>query len=300
MEVAVETTMSNHTLDQNELRSRRSSKIGDVDTPVELKKLDAHFDNKTTAAHPTANTSHVSEQFGSDEVSVASDEAALGSDDWDYLKKAESSATPSLSESTTPVPEVEGQLANFGIVSTGIYRSAWPAPDSYGFIKDLKLKTVVTLVQREVEDTTYTTFLRTNGIKQYVIDMKGTKKQAIPAEMMMNVLRLVLDESNHPVLVHCNHGRHRTGCVVGVIRRLYGWDTPTILAEYHLYADPKPRGADIAYLTDTEPTSFFKEPTSDHLPRPKTFFRTLIFAFLGTLIWLLTGYEFGNAMGRTS
>lgn len=143
MEVAVETTMSNHTLDQNELRSRRSSKIGDVDTPVELKKLDAHFDNKTTAAHPTANTSHVSEQFGSDEVSVASDEAALGSDDWDYLKKAESSATPSLSESTTPVPEVEGQLANFGIVSTGIYRSAWPAPDSYGFIKDLKLKTVV-------------------------------------------------------------------------------------------------------------------------------------------------------------
>ena len=32
--------------------------------------------------------------------------------------------------------------------------------------------------------------------------------------------RLTLDRRRHPVLVHCNKGRHRTGCLVGCIRKI--------------------------------------------------------------------------------
>lgn len=37
--------------------------------------------------------------------------------------------------------------------------------------------------------------------------MSGTKKEAIPDKTMKAILRLVLDTQNHPILIHCNHGR---------------------------------------------------------------------------------------------
>jgi hypothetical protein len=46
-----------------------------------------------------------------------------------------------------------------------------------------------------------------NGIKHHVFDMKGTKKEAIPIQTMKAILRLVLDQRHHPLLIHCNHGK---------------------------------------------------------------------------------------------
>ena len=37
--------------------------------------------------------------------------------------------------------------------------------------------------------------------------MKGTKKEDIPIKTMKSILRLVLDRQNHPLLIHCNHGK---------------------------------------------------------------------------------------------
>lgn len=56
----------------------------------------------------------------------------------------------------------------------------------------------------------YATFISKNGIKHHVFDMKGTKKEKIPIKTMKSILRLVLDRQNHPLLMHCNHGRVRT------------------------------------------------------------------------------------------
>ena len=53
----------------------------------------------------------------------------------------------------------------------------------------------------------YGTFLHKNGIKHAVFDMKGTKKEAIPIATMKSILRVVLDRRNHPLLIHCNHGK---------------------------------------------------------------------------------------------
>lgn len=67
-----------------------------------------------------------------------------------------------------------------------------------------------TLVDKDELDTEYAKFVAKNGITQHVFDIKGTKKQSIPAETMRNVLDVVLDKRNHPVLVHCNRGRVST------------------------------------------------------------------------------------------
>jgi tyrosine-protein phosphatase SIW14 len=106
-----------------------------------------------------------------------------------------------------------------------------------------------TLVQKDQPEG-FQSFIDGSGIRHEVFNMIGTKKADIPVAMMQSILRLVVDKRNYPLLIHCNHGKHRTGCVVGVLRKFNGWDTPSILAEYTKYAEPKIRETDVKYLTD--------------------------------------------------
>lgn len=259
-----------------------------MDSLTEPQLVDFHTIKQTATTQPSTHILQLDGQVVYNEVAVSLEES-------DGQKSVDNSTAPSQSESVTPVSVLDGRLANFGVVTPGIYRSAWPTVDTYDFVKSLNLKTVVTLVRRDVEDEAYAALLQVNGIKHHVVDMKGTKKQAIPVEMMQTILRLVLDKSNHPVLIHCNHGRHRTGCAVGAIRKVYGWDTTTVVSEYQSFAYPKPRESDISYVTSIEPSLFFQEPsTISTLPRREAFLRTLFFTFIGALIWLSTGFKFDN------
>lgn len=53
-----------------------------------------------------------------------------------------------------------------------------------------------------------------NGIRHHIFDMKGTKKEEIPIKTMKQILRLVLDRQNHPLLIHCNHGKVRANAII--------------------------------------------------------------------------------------
>jgi tyrosine-protein phosphatase SIW14 len=182
----------------------------------------------------------------------------------------------------------ESRPANFGIVVPGVYRSGFPQSEDYAFIEGLKLKTIVTLVQKEFPQG-YDAFLHRNGIKHAVFDMKGTKKEAIPTATMQSILRVVLDRRNHPLLIHCNHGKHRTGCVIGVIRKLSGWNLSNIITEYKSYAEPKTRECDIDYITGFElmnASNIFREPKLPFcVPR---FARTVVFALVILTIWFVS------------
>jgi tyrosine-protein phosphatase SIW14 len=142
----------------------------------------------------------------------------------------------------------EGQPNNFGTVVPGVYRSSYPQTEDYPFLQKLGLKTVVTLVHKDFP-VGYRAFLRKNDIRHHVFDMTGTKKATIPPELMKNILQLVLDQRNYPLLIHCNHGRHRTGCVVAAVRKFSGWDDTPIIDEYKAYAEPKVRDCDLDYIS---------------------------------------------------
>lgn len=105
-----------------------------------------------------------------------------------------------------------------------------------------------TLVKKDIPED-YRAFMESQGIQHFVIDMQGTKKEPISQAMMASIMELVLNPANHPVLLHCNHGRHRTGCATAVIRHLSGWDLPAIITEYEGYASPKVRECDIQYIS---------------------------------------------------
>lgn len=69
---------------------------------------------------------------------------------------------------------------------------------------------------------------------------------------------------NHPILIHCNKGKHRTGCLVGCLRKFQRWSYTSIFDEYRTFSNPKSRAMDQQFieLFDTRKIVYSK----DHLP----------------------------------
>ncbi|RNJ54690.1 hypothetical protein D7B24_009513 [Verticillium nonalfalfae] len=188
------------------------------------------------------------------------------------------------------VPE-KGRPVNFGIVVPGVYRSSYPKPEDFGFVKNLGLRTIVTLGRKDEPDEFYANFLASNSIRHHVIEMKGTKKQSIPLMTMRDILRIVLDKQQYPLMIHCNHGKHRTGCVVAVVRKLSGWDVSNVLDEYRSFAEPKVRDCDIAYITNfaVDDLSNLHVHAASMRYRVRNFFRATVFAFCVLVLWTVSG-----------
>jgi tyrosine-protein phosphatase SIW14 len=148
------------------------------------------------------------------------------------------SATSEYLQSLTPP-------FNFGTVLPGtIYRSSYPKEENYGFLKDLKIKTILTLVPEPVS-AEYQDFMKEAEIQHFHVHIRANKGEIrVESCQMSRALRLIMDRSNHPILVHCNKGKHRTGCTIACFRRILGIDSETVLEEYHNYAGKKARAFD--------------------------------------------------------
>ena len=57
-----------------------------------------------------------------------------------------------------------------------------------------------------------------------------------------------MDPRNHPVLIHCNQGKHRTGCLVGCLRKVQQWSLVAIFEEYRRFAGTKARVVDELFI----------------------------------------------------
>ncbi|KAJ8129694.1 hypothetical protein O1611_g3935 [Lasiodiplodia mahajangana] len=178
---------------------------------------------------------------------------------------------------------------NFSMVSEGLYRSGYPQTEDYPFIQGLKLKTIVTLVNKELPDG-YQEFMQANRITHKIFDMAGTKKEDIPVSMMRSIYAVVSQPNNYPLLIHCNHGKHRTGCVVGILRKSNQWDLKSIINEYSTFAEPKVREADVKYLTDFELTSLGRQPQTVALVGTSgRFLKLVVLVVLAILIFYPLG-----------
>ncbi|PWY93718.1 tyrosine phosphatase [Aspergillus sclerotioniger CBS 115572] len=140
---------------------------------------------------------------------------------------------------------------NFGEVVKGVYRSAFPHPWNLHALKKLGLKNIITLVD-EAYTSSHVVFLKENGIAHHRILVQANKDPdvKIPDTVMCRILELLLDKSNHPILIHCNKGKHRTGCVVGCFRKLQGWESRDIIDEYFHHSYPKSRLLDEKFINE--------------------------------------------------
>lgn len=139
---------------------------------------------------------------------------------------------------------------NYGAVLPGIiYRSGYPKPENYDFIQDLKIKSIITLVP-EALPVEYQAFIEDTGIQHFQVHIKSNKEGQVRVESceMSRALRLIMDRTNHPILIHCNKGKHRTGCTVACFKRIIGYELDDIVNDYHIYAGAKARFLDEVFF----------------------------------------------------
>ncbi|CAM0943839.1 unnamed protein product [Alopecurus aequalis] len=148
--------------------------------------------------------------------------------------------------------DVESPLVpplNFAMVHDGVFRSGFPDAANFRFLRSLNLRSVVYLCPEPYPEAS-ARFLGRSGIKLHQFGIQGHKEMfvGIPEETIREALKVIIDVRNHPVLIHCKRGKHRTGCVVGCLRKLQRWRLSSVLDEYLHFAAAKARKTDQRFM----------------------------------------------------
>ncbi|CAN6574209.1 unnamed protein product [Malus baccata var. baccata] len=150
---------------------------------------------------------------------------------------------------------------NFSLVDNGIFRSGFPESANFSFLQTLGLGSIICLCPEPYPEANME-FLKSNGIKLFQFGIDGYKEPFvnIPDDTIREALKVVLDVRNHPVLIHCKRGKHRTGCLVGCLRKLQRWCLTSVFDEYQRFAAAKARVADQRFM------EMFDVSSLKHLP----------------------------------
>mmetsp|Transcript_32629 Transcript_32629/g.103986 ORF Transcript_32629/g.103986 Transcript_32629/m.103986 type:complete len:265 (-) Transcript_32629:31-825(-) len=138
---------------------------------------------------------------------------------------------------------------NFSMVEKGIYRSGYPNKKNVPFLEKLGLHSIVYLCPEPYPEQ-MASFLSGNNIRVFHFGIEGNKEPfvEIPEDMIRKALKVLQDKRNHPILIHCNKGKHRTGCLVGCLRKCLHWSLTSIFDEYRRFAGTKVRMLDQQFI----------------------------------------------------
>ncbi|MEN0106032.1 MAG: tyrosine-protein phosphatase [Pseudomonas sp.] len=110
-------------------------------------------------------------------------------------------------------------------MSPTLYRSALPKPQNLALIKELQVRTVVTFVKDDDR-----LWLGDSDIN--LINMPLHADRVDDADVLRVLNTLQLAETRGPVLMHCKHGRDRTGLMAAMFRTvIQGWSKQEALSE---------------------------------------------------------------------
>lgn len=126
---------------------------------------------------------------------------------------------------------------NFCPVERYLYRSGQPSPVNFPFLLNLNLKTIVWLANEEPQDSLLE-FCDTHKINLQFAAINPDAGEddnpwdGLTEHSIINVLQTIVTKENYPLLVCCGMGRHRTGTVIGCLRRIMGWNLASVSEEY--------------------------------------------------------------------
>ncbi|GAB5353536.1 hypothetical protein AAMO2058_000044000 [Amorphochlora amoebiformis] len=150
--------------------------------------------------------------------------------------------------------------SNFGMVEEDLYRSSVPKLVNFPFLDTLQLRTIIYLSQDEPPNNLIgfceeqkIDYIQPKAILDSVRNHSQTKLSTLPEEAVIQSLDMMLDSRHYPVLVCCRLGRHKTGTVIGCLRKLQRWSLSSIFAEYHRFApDTRPQNEQFIELFDSD------------------------------------------------
>lgn len=126
---------------------------------------------------------------------------------------------------------------NFSPVEKNLYRSGQPAPINIPFLEELNLKTIVWLAIEDPSDALLS-FTDDHEIALHhlgLVTSGGNPWDQLTESTIVSALQIILNKNNYPLLVCCGMGRHRTGTVMGCLRRLQRWNMASISDEYRRF-----------------------------------------------------------------
>ncbi|GMM28770.1 putative tyrosine protein phosphatase [Martiniozyma asiatica (nom. inval.)] len=125
---------------------------------------------------------------------------------------------------------------NFSPVLPKLYRSGQPTPPTHEFLNKLKLKCVVWLSLEDPSDS-FLSYIANNNIQLFTpSSFNSDFWDGVSDQTISESLEILTDSRNYPALVCCGGGRHRTGTVIGCLRKLLGWNFASVSEEYRRFA----------------------------------------------------------------
>lgn len=134
-------------------------------------------------------------------------------------------------------------IRNFAIVDEqrGLYRSAQPIYSyEYVWLKNLGIKTIINLRAESDIDNKKAPKVGINVVNVRVKDHYIPTKEQV--QVFIDTLK---DESNYPLIFHCQHGHGRTSTFCMLARMVMGWSHEQALKEetetyqYHFRYQPQ-------------------------------------------------------------
>eukprot|EP00246_Nothoceros_aenigmaticus_P005247 TRINITY_DN1715_c0_g1_i2.p1 TRINITY_DN1715_c0_g1~~TRINITY_DN1715_c0_g1_i2.p1 ORF type:complete len:168 (+),score=13.37 TRINITY_DN1715_c0_g1_i2:58-561(+) len=134
---------------------------------------------------------------------------------------------------------------NYGMVEYDLSRSGHAHQLNFPFLERLNLKTIIYL-SHDQPSQAFLNFLDDQGIdlvRPQGFDDESNNILASPMSEaeVLSALQVILSPQYYPLHVMCNLGRHRTGTVIGCLRKLQRWNLTAIFEEYRRYAGSKVR-----------------------------------------------------------
>eukprot|EP00967_Tisochrysis_lutea_P124708 scaffold208729_cov45-Tisochrysis_lutea.AAC.1 len=132
---------------------------------------------------------------------------------------------------------------NFGLVEENLYRCGQPLELNFPFLEKLRLRKIIHLAP----DPPPPEFVSWMSEQRVELVRLGGESGVLSAwkpvseEVVVEGLQQILDPSSYPLLVMCNLGRHRTGTLIGCLRKLQHWSLTCVLEEYRRHASSKSR-----------------------------------------------------------
>jgi tyrosine-protein phosphatase SIW14 len=111
-----------------------------------------------------------------------------------------------------------GQIANFDVVSKGVWRGAAPSPQGLESLAQSGVKTIIDLRLTGLGTIDEESRARELGLK-YVHIPLGYRGPSLPK--LAQFMKVVNNPANQPVFVHCRYGADRTGTLIGCFRVLH-------------------------------------------------------------------------------
>jgi hypothetical protein len=123
----------------------------------------------------------------------------------------------------------------WALVEEGLGRGGYPLMRNFNFLRRLKLKTIISLVPDDIIPDLME-FCEKECIRSHHIRTDKFKGEPtlLPNDCA-SAMELLLNVNNYPIFVHCLDGRHVTGHLLMLLRKIALWNNLSIAAEHQRF-----------------------------------------------------------------